>query len=215
MPTRRRVPMRFIRQHTQPVRPPFVPEVRLHVAADVVALWEAMESDGGGAGDAPPFWAAAWPGGLALARFVLDQPVTVAGRTVLDLGSGSGLVAIAARLAGSGEVVASDVDPFAVTAVGVNTRANRVAGVRAVGDVLGGGPPDVDVVLAGDVCYDREMAERVLPYLRAARAAGADVYLGDPGRPYLPAADLQAMAVFDIPETEGPGVRRTTVWRFP
>ena len=215
MPTPRRVPQRFVRAHTHPVRPPFVPEVVLHVADDVVALWEAMEVEAGGAGDAPPFWAAAWPGGLALARYVLDRPVGVAGRTVLDLGTGSGLVALAARLAGSGEVLASDVDGFALAAVRVNARTNRVQGVQVVGDVLGEPPPAVDVVLAGDVCYDRVMTERVLPFLDAARAQGSEVYLGDPGRPYLPHGRLVAVAEYEVPETEGPGTRRTTVWRFP
>ncbi|MPQ97041.1 methyltransferase [Modestobacter sp. I12A-02628] len=215
MATQRQVPARFVREHTQQVRTDFVPEVLLHVAADVVALWEAMESDAGGAGDAPPFWAAAWPGGLALARYVLDHPDVVAGARVLDLGSGSGLVAVAARLAGAATVVASDVDPFAVTAVRVTARANRVTGITAVGDVLDAGPPDVDVVLAGDVCYDREMTQRVLPFLDAARAAGSEVFIGDPGRPYLPGERLVEVAGYDVPETEGPGIRRTRVWRLP
>ncbi len=197
------------------MRPSLVPEVRLRVADDVVALWEAMEVDGGGAGDQPPFWAAAWPGGQALARHVLDAPALVAGRRVLDLGSGSGLVAVAALLAGAGGVVASEVDPFGRTAVLVNARLNRVGPPQVVGDLLGGPPPAVDVVLAGDVCYDREMTERVLPFLAGARAAGAEVLIGDPGRPYLPADRLVAVARHEVPETEGPGRRLTTVWQLP
>ncbi|WP_233498402.1 methyltransferase [Blastococcus sp. TF02A-26] len=208
------VPAGFVRAHTSVQRPSSVPEVRLHVADDVVALWEAMES-AGGAGDAPPFWSAAWPGGQALARFVLDDPETVAGRVVLDLGAGSGLVAIAARLAGAARVLASDVDPYSRTAIGVNAGLNGVDGISALGDVLGHPLPPVDVVLAGDVCYDREMTERVLPFLDRARAAGCAVYLGDPGRPYLPHDRLDEAAVYEIPETEGPGLRRTTVWRLP
>jgi predicted nicotinamide N-methyase len=191
-----------------------VPEVRLRVADDVVALWEAME-DAGGAGTDPPFWAAAWPGGQALARLVLDRPVLVAGRSVLDLGSGSGLVAVAAAMAGAEVVVASEVDPYGRTAVAVNAALNGVGPVRVVGDLLGGEPPAADVVLAGDVCYDREMTERVLPFLTAARARGAEVLVGDPGRPYLPADRLEAVSVHDVPETEGEGLRRTTVWRLP
>jgi predicted nicotinamide N-methyase len=192
-----------------------VPEVQLRVADDVVALWEAMEESGSVVVRDPPFWAAAWPGGQALARHVLDTPSLVAGRSVLDLGSGSGLVAVAAALAGAAEVVASEVDPYGRTAVVVNAELNGVGPVRVVGDLLGGAPPAADVVLAGDVCYDREMTERVLPFLAAARAAGAEVLIGDPGRPYLPADRLERVSVRDVPETEGEGFRRTTVWRLP
>jgi predicted nicotinamide N-methyase len=209
------VPPGFVRAHTRVRRPSSVPEVRLHVADDVVALWEAMETQEGGAGEAPPFWAAAWPGGQALARHVLDAPEVVAGRAVLDLGTGSGLVAIAARLAGARSVLASDVDPYSRTAVGVNARLNGVDGVDVTGDVLGRDLSGIEVVLAGDVCYDREMTERVLPFLAAARAAGAQVLVGDPGRPYLPADRLERVSVHEVPETEGEGTRRTTVWRLP
>jgi predicted nicotinamide N-methyase len=192
-----------------------VPEVRLRVADDVVALWEAMEEAGGVVVSDPPFWAAAWPGGQALARQVLDEPSLVIGRSVLDLGSGSGLVAVAAALAGAAVVVASEVDPYGRTAVAVNAELNGVGPIRVVGDLLGGPPSPADVVLAGDVCYDREMTERVLPFLAAARAAGAEVLVGDPGRPYLPAERLEFVALYEVPETEGEGVRRTTVWRLP
>ena len=213
--TERVVPAGFVRAYTQVRRPLLVPEVRLHVADDVVALWEAMEDAAGGAGEDPPFWAAAWPGGQALARAVLDRAVPVAGRRVLDLGSGSGLVAVAAVLAGARHVLASDVDPFSRTAVGVNAGLNGVRGISVIGDVLDREPPAVDVVLAGDVCYDREMTGRVLPFLDRARAGGAEVLIGDPGRPYLPHERLEPVSVLDVPETEGPGLRRTTVWRLP
>ncbi len=213
--TVRPVPSGFVRAHTQVRRPSSVPELRLHVADDVVALWEAMEAADGGAGEAPPFWAAAWPGGQALARYVLDTPDAVAGRAVLDLGSGSGLVALAARLAGAGTALASDVDPFSRTAVGVNAGLNGVTGVSVTGDVLGRDPAGIDVVLAGDVCYDREMTERVLPFLDRVRDRGCEVYVGDPGRPYLPRDRLQVVVAYDVPETEGTGLRRTTVWRLP
>ncbi|MGY1805346.1 class I SAM-dependent methyltransferase [Blastococcus sp. SYSU D00922] len=215
MPSDRAVPAQFVRDHTRPERPSLVPEVILHVAADVVALWEAIETERGVAPTDPPFWAAAWPGGQALARHVLDQPGVVAGRSVLDLGAGSGLVAIAAALAGAAQVSASDIDPFSHAAVAVNAEANGVPPIAVLGDVLGEDPPVVDVVLAGDVCYDRVMSERVLPWLEAARARGAEVFLGDPGRPYVPVDRLQRLAMFDVPDTEGPQVRRTTVWRLP
>lgn len=197
------------------MRPGLVPEITLLVATDVVALWEALEVQAGEVPSEPPFWAAAWPGGQALARFVLDAPEFVAGRSVLDLGSGSGLVAIAAALAGARRVVASEIDPFGAAAVAVNAADNGVGPFDVVGDVLHTGPPDVDVVLAGDVCYDRAMSERVLPYLDAARARGSVVLLGDPGRPYVPHDRLTAVATSDVPDTEGPQVRRTTVWQLP
>ena len=209
------VPAAFVRAHTRPVRPALVPEVELLVAADVVALWEAMETEHGRTSTDPPFWAAAWPGGQALARYVLDHPELVAGRSVLDLGAGSGLVAVAAVRAGAAAVLASDVDPFALTAVAVNAERNGAAGITPVGDVLGGEPPDVAVILAGDVCYDREMTDRVLPFLELARGRGVEVLVGDPGRIYLPEDRLAAVAVYDVPDTEGPDVRRTTVWRLP
>ncbi|TQN42615.1 putative nicotinamide N-methyase [Blastococcus colisei] len=210
----------FVRHHTRPSRPSLVPEVTLHVAADVVALWGAIEEERGTAPTEPPFWAAAWPGGQALARYVLDEPATVSGRSVLDLGAGSGLVAIAAARAGASDVLASDIDPFSHTAIAVNAEANGVPPVAVLGDVLGMEPPAVDVVLAGDVCYDRVMSERVLPWLEAARARGAEVYLGDPGRPYVPVDRLAAVAVYEVPDTESSPalptqIRRTTVWRLP
>jgi predicted nicotinamide N-methyase len=200
-----------------------VPEIRLLVADDVVALWEAMETDGGGAGPEPPFWAAAWPGGQALARVVLDRPELVAGLGVLDLGAGSGLVAVAARLAGARTVVASEIDPYGQVVVPLNADLNGVGAIRVVGDVLAAadGWADhealggVDVVLAGDVCYDRVMTERVLPFLDSARAAGVRVLIGDPGRPYLPPDRLRPLAVLEVPETQGDGLRRTTVWDLP
>jgi predicted nicotinamide N-methyase len=186
----------------------------LLVADDVVALWEAMEDERGREADSPPFWAAAWPGGQVLARYVLDTPAVVAGRRVLDLGSGSGLVAIAAALAGAAEVVASEIDEFGTTAIPLNAEVNGAGGIRVVGDLLAGPPPDVDVVLAGDICYDRAMTERVLPFLARAREAGAEVLIGDPGRMYLPVDRLTALAAHHVPETEGPGLRRSTVWRL-
>ena len=216
MTTERWVSPDVIRDHTRPGRPELVPEVTLRLADDVVALWEALEAGEVGPGSDPPFWAAAWPGGQALARYVLDHPEVVAGRTVLDLGAGSGLVAIAALQAGAARVVASEVDPYGRAAVTANAEDNGGGPLVVTGDLLDDEPDGaIDVVLAGDVCYDREMTERVLPFLGKAWLGGAAVYLGDPGRPYVPRDGLVEMATFDVPDTEGPQVRRTTVWRLP
>lgn len=204
----------FVRAHTVATRPALVPELTIRTAPDVVGLWEAIEAGFDTTGLDPPFWAAAWPGGQVLARYVLDHPALVAGRTVLDLGTGGGLVAVAAARAGALHVMASDVDPFCAAAVAVNAAANDVTGIEVVGDVLGAPPPDVDVVLAGDVCYDRAMAARVLPFLFFAWAAGGEVVLGDPGRTYLPRTGLTAVAAYDVPDVETSGTRRTTVWRL-
>jgi predicted nicotinamide N-methyase len=215
------VPAEFVRAHTRAGRPSIVPEITLRVADDVVALWEGLEQEHTGPGSEPPFWAAAWPGGQALARYVLDHPDVVAGRTVLDLGAGSGLVSVAAAMAGAARVVASEVDPYGRAATAVNAEDNGVGPFVVTGDLLEGEPdPDVDVLLAGDVCYDRAMTERVLPFLGKAWLGGATVFLGDPGRPYLPREGLVAVSGYDVPDTEAsagrPGqVRRTTVWRLP
>jgi predicted nicotinamide N-methyase len=205
-----------VRARTALRRPPLVPELVLHLQEDVVALWQDVEADLGRTGTDPPFWGAAWAGGQVLARLVLDGPGLVAGRRVLDLGSGSGLVALAALRAGAGAVVASEVDPLAAAAIALNAAANGLPAPEVVGDVLGGGVPDADVVLAGDVCYDRDMTARVLPWLRAARDAGADVLLGDPGRAYLPREGLAEVVRHDVPvpAMEGRPVLRSTVWRL-
>jgi predicted nicotinamide N-methyase len=212
------VPESFLRAQTRPARPALVPEITLLVASDVVALWEAIEAEGSHGGAVPPtdppFWAAAWPGGQALARYVLDHPDLVRSRSVLDLGSGSGLVAVAAALSGAADVLASEIDPYGIAAVQLNAQVNRVDGITAVGDLLDGEPPDVSVILAGDVCYDRLMTERVLPFLEVARRRGIDVLIGDPGRPYLPHDRLTSLSVVDVPDTEGSQMRSTTVWRM-
>jgi predicted nicotinamide N-methyase len=198
-----------------------VPEVSLCVADVVVALWVALEQGQDDPGSDPPVWAAAWPGGQARARYVLDHPEVVAGRRVLDLGAGSGLVAVAAALAGAASVLASEVDPYGRAAVAVNAEENGVGPIAVTGDLLDDEPdPGLDVVLAGDVCYDREMTARVLPFLGRAWLNGATVLLGDPGRAYVPQEGLVEVATFDVPDTEPSPtqptqIRRTTVWRLP
>jgi predicted nicotinamide N-methyase len=202
---------------------PQVAEIRLHLADDVIGLWQRAE-DEFGADQPPPFWAFAWPGGQALARYVLDHPGVVAGRRVLDLGSGSGLVAIAAAKAGAAAVTASEVDPLAAAAIALNARANGVRAVAVVGDVLdgdgremgseAGAAGDADVVLAGDVWYSRPLAERVLAFLDRATARGASVLAGDIGRAFLPRDRFRVLDASDVPVMAGledSGVKRTMV----
>ncbi|GII22697.1 class I SAM-dependent methyltransferase [Planosporangium mesophilum] len=176
---------------------PFVPGVRLHLAEDAIVLRARLEAKAGGALPSP-FWADAWIGGQAVARYVLDHPEVVAGRRVLDVASGSGLVAIAAAVAGAAVVTANDVDPYALAAIRLNAGANGVAvGVRP-GDLLDGDGDGAEVVLAGDVFYSRSMAERMLRFLERAAARGARVLVGDPGRAYLPHDRLEVVASYQV-----------------
>jgi len=192
---------------------PLVPEISLHLADDPFGLWEATERELGRADRPPPFWAFAWPGGQALARYILDHPGTVAGRTVLDLGSGSGLAAIAATLAGSPAVLASELDPLAAAAIALNADAND-ARVVVTGDVLDGDGEQADVVLAADIWYERKLAERATGLLERARARGADVLVGDIGRAFLPRPLLRELARYDVPvvaELEDAAVKRVSI----
>ena len=191
----------FVRRHA-PLRPvPGLPEIRLHLADAVLPLWHAVAVETGDPDPPLPYWAVAWGGGLALGRYLRAHPEAVTGKRVLDLGSGSGLCAIAAMRAGASVATGVDVDPFAVAALACNAPANgvRVAALRR--DVLDGDPPDVDVILAGDCWYDAGLADRILPWLRHARARGIDVLIGDPGRRFLPVADLVELAAYDVRTT--------------
>src|SRR6266851_1898672 len=187
---------------------PLVPEISLHLGDDAFSVWEATERELGASVPPPPFWAFAWPGGQALARYLLDHPDRVAGRAVLDLGSGSGLAAIAAAMAGASAVLASELDPFASAAIELNAAANRVP-VAVTGDVL-----DAAVVLAADIWYERGLADRALALLRRARARGADVLAGDVGRAFLPRSALRELAAYDVPvvaQLEDAAVKRVLV----
>jgi predicted nicotinamide N-methyase len=206
------VPADFVRAHTRLAPVPFVPELRLHQADEPIALWERTEA--AGQRQPPPFWAFAWAGGQALARHLLDDPGLVAGRSVLDLATGSGLVAIAAARAGGTPVTANDIDPLSLAAARANAAANAVELSAVEGDLLDT-DPGYGVVLAGDVFYSREMAGRVLPFLRRAAGRGALVLVGDPGRAYLPDG-LTERAVYQVPvpeALESVPIRRTTVWQ--
>jgi predicted nicotinamide N-methyase len=176
---------------------PFVPEVRLHLAEDAIVLRARLEAEAGGA-LSPPFWADAWAGGQAVARYVLDHPDVVAGRRVLDVASGSGLVAIAAALAGAAAVTANDIDRYALAAITLNARANDVVVEASHGDLLDGDGDGAEVVLAGDVFYNRSMAERMLSFLQRAATRGARVLVGDPGRAYLPNDRLEVVASYQV-----------------
>lgn len=183
------------------VEVPFVPEVRLHMAQDAMVWWARMEARSR-AMLTPPFWASAWAGGRAVARYVLDNPQTVAGRRVLDIASGSGLVAIAAGKAGASTVIANDIDPYAVAAITLNARANGVPIIESHADLLDGDGGDAEVVLAGDVFYTELMARRMLAFLERAAARGAQVFAGHPGRTHVPTDRLQIVASYRIPPAD-------------
>jgi len=191
----------FVLRQTRLRTVPGLDTIRLHLADEVLPLWGAVQLETGDA-DAPlPYWAFAWGGGLAIAHYLQDHPEAVAGRRVFDLASGSGLVAIAAMNAGASAVTASDIDPFAVVAIGLNARANHHRITVLARDVLDEPPPDVDVVLAGDCWYEAGLAERVLPWLQRVRAAGTEILVGDPGRRYLPATALEEIATYEVRTT--------------
>jgi predicted nicotinamide N-methyase len=197
----------FVVAHTQVRRPAFVPEVQLHLADDIDVLWRTVGID-----TPPPYWGFAWLGGQAVARYVLDHPEQVAGLRVLDLATGSGLVALAAVAAGAAEVAAADIDPYSAAAVALNARLNGATVRFVADDLLTAEPPAVDVVLVGDVCYEQEMARRMLSWLARTEAR---VLLGDPGRSYLPQGGLVALASYEIPTTrslEGVRVKRVRVF---
>jgi predicted nicotinamide N-methyase len=204
----------IVLERTRLQRPPAVPELVLHLADDMDPLWEDLERELDAGELPPPFWAFAWLGGQGLARYLLDVPGEVAGLRVLDLASGSGLCALAAARAGARTVLAVDVDPVSAAAVALNAEANGLVVDVDVRDLLGAPPPDVDVVLAGDVFYDATMSARVQPWLRAAHEAGARVLVGDPVRHYLPQTGLVRLAEHDVPtsrELEGALVKRVRV----
>lgn len=209
-------PETFIRANTSIMSPPHVPEIRLHLASEAHELWLKTQEELEEIGLPPPFWAFAWAGGQGLARYVLDHPETVAGKRVLDFASGSGLVAIAACRAGAAEVLAADIDPWAQTAIRLNAAENDVS-ISFLGDDLVGRPIDADVLLAGDVFYDRDFAGRLIPWFWSLAAEGRLILVGDPGRAYCPKEHLEFRQTYEVPVTralEDSDVKKTTVWRF-
>jgi predicted nicotinamide N-methyase len=207
-------PRDFILENTELLSPPHTPELKLHLASELVPIWQKTEEELAAQGVPPPFWAFAWAGGQALSRYVLDHPETVRGKRVLDFASGSGLSAIAAAKAGASHVLATEIDTFAVAAIALNAEIN---GVNVSAELLDAVGTDQgwDTVIAGDICYEREMSARVFAWLRGLAGRGALVLIGDPGRNYLPSSHLVEIAVYDVATTrelEDREVRRTKVW---
>ncbi|MER7165906.1 50S ribosomal protein L11 methyltransferase [Micromonospora sp. NPDC000207] len=208
----------FVRLHARLAPVAFVPEVRLHQADEPIGLWELTEGEFHSA-QPPPFWAFAWAGGQALARYVLDEPTVVAGRRVLDLAAGSGLVAIAAARAGAAAVRAVEIDERAVAAVALNAEANGVRVTADHADLLESDTADTDaeVILAGDVFYSEAMANRMLRFLLRSARSGARVLVGDPDRAFLPRERFRELATYEVPvppALESVRVKRTTVWEL-
>jgi predicted nicotinamide N-methyase len=209
-------PALCIHRNTAVATPPLVPEIRLHLATEVTPIWQATEESLARNALPPPFWAFAWAGGQALARYLLDHPETVAGREVLDFGAGSGLVAIAAAKAGATRVTAAEIDHFAAAAIAINAALNDVAIEVVTTDLSDGDRRFWKLVTAGDICYEQPMAERAMRWLRRLAGRGSLVLLGDPGRAHLPAAGLCELARYDVPtshEVEGRERSDGFVWR--
>lgn len=207
----------FILRNTRLQRPPYLPELQLYLADEIMPIWHALE-ELGQQGVPPPFWAFAWAGGQAIARYLLDRPHEAEGRRVLDFGTGSGLCAIAASLGGAASVSAADVDPFCAAAVALNASANETRVGYACRNLLEAGPPAVDVILAGDLWYEEPPARRILTWLRGAHERGTRVLMGDPGRAHFPRDRLTLLAEYDLPvtrELEDRDIKRAGVYTFP
>ena len=210
-------PAAFIRAQTAIAAPPLTPEIRLHLASEVTPLWHATEASLAKQQLPPPYWAFAWAGGQALARYLLDHRDVAAGQDALDFGAGSGLVAIAAKMAGARRVTAAEIDPFATTAIAMNASLNNVAVTVEASDVIGRAAAPWTLILAGDMCYERPLAERLIAWLKTKTRGGATVLLGDPGRAYLPKTGLTELARYAVPtplDLEDRTERIGIVWRL-
>lgn len=209
-------PAQFIRANTALVAPPLVPEIKLHLATEVVPLWRLTEEELQAQGVPPPYWAFAWAGGQALARYVLDHRGTVAGKDVLDFGSGSGLVAIAAAKAGAERVLAADIDTHAQAAIRLNAIANSAILGTTTADLIGS-DGNWRVILVGDMCYERPLAERLLDWLIDRAVHGATVLLGDPGRSYFPRGGVEKLETYRVAtsrDLEDQEIRQTSVYKL-
>ncbi|MHC1547474.1 class I SAM-dependent methyltransferase [Phyllobacterium sp. K27] len=207
----------FVLANTSIQSPPHVPEIKLHLADEAHDLWQRTEEELATIGLPPPFWAFAWAGGQGVARYVIDNPQIVRGRPVLDFASGSGLVGIAAAMSDAKHVFCCDIDPFTQPAILLNAAANDVMLDIMIADLIGT-DKGWDVVLAGDVFYDKALADLLIPWFTKLASRGAEVIVGDPGRSYFPKDLLQPLAVYSVPVTrvlEDAEIKKTTVWRFP
>ena len=207
----------FILANTRLLAPPLVPEIQLHLAEESLPIWRKTEEELGEMGLPPPYWAFAWAGGQALARRILDRPETVAGKGVIDIGAGSGIAAIAAAKAGARHVCAADIDALAVAAMGLNAAANDVALAATTDDWLSIDAPQGEIVLVGDLFYERPLAERVMDFVRQKARAGSVVLVGDPRRSYFPTDTFEAIAHYEVPvtrELEDAEIKRAAVWRL-
>ena len=205
----------FIAANTRLQAVPHAPEISLWLADEITPLWRLTEEELGEMGLPPPYWAFAWAGGQALARWLLDHPDQVAGQRVIDLATGSGLVAVAAMKAGAASVLAADIDPFCAAAVAANATSNGVEIAFTDANLLDAPPPPADLICAGDVFYEKPMAEAVLAWLTQAQANGTRVIVGDPGRTYFPKSGLTLLAEYTVPTTrelEDQEVKRSSVW---
>ena len=206
----------FILASTAPARPALVPELVLQLATEITPIWQATEDLLHAHNIAPPFWAFAWPGSQVLARTILDAPAHARGRRVLDFAAGCGLAAIAAARAGAGDVEAADIDPLAIAATRINAAANGVQ-VRGTARDVVGDTCRWDLILCGDVCYEAPMARHILPWLRMMATQGAEVWIADPGRAYLPRDGLTEIACHTVPtslELEDRSERVTRLFRL-
>lgn len=208
---------KFIRENTTLMAPPLVPEVQLQLAHEAVPLWQKTEEELGEMGLPPPFWAFAWAGGQALARHVLDHPDLVKGKRVIDLASGSGLVGIAAMKAGAASVLAADIDAFSVEAIALNAETNGVSLEPTARNLLDQPAADCDVILVGDLFYEKDLASKVFGWLEDAESRGIVTLIGDPGRSYLPREKLKKRGEYKVQVTrdlEDAEVKLTSVWRL-
>jgi predicted nicotinamide N-methyase len=208
----------FVTANTKILSPPLVPEIRLHLAEESLPIWRKSEEELGAMNVAPPFWAFAWAGGQALARYVLDNADCVSGKRILDLGSGSGLTAIAAMVAGARSAVAADIDEISHAAIVCNAAVNGVAVDAVLADLLGQALPASDVVLVGDLFYERQLADKVLEAVSMARQSGAVILVGDPERSYFPRDRFVQVASYRVPvtrELEDAEIKKTAVWTLP
>jgi predicted nicotinamide N-methyase len=209
--------VRFIEQHTKPLQPPLVPELTLYLAEESLPIWQKTEDELGEMNVPPPFWAFAWAGGQAMARYLFDNPETCRGRTVVDLGSGSGISAIAAAKTGAARVLAADIDALALAATELNARANHVSIETTIDDLLSQADlRRTGVVIIGDLFYERELADRVLAFIAAAKASGSTVLIGDPQRSYFPRDRFEMLMEYQVPvtgELEDAELKRTAVWQ--